>query len=355
MKRNELKKLLPVLTAIMLMVSSCEKTIDEPPLTVNNLKGMFVPCEGIFGQANGEISFYDSRTGQTTKSLFHSVNGVAPGDVVQAFEIADTLGFIVVNNSQKVIVVNMKDFRVVKTIDGFSYPRSVVRADDKSVYVSNGNGTSDNYISRISLSTLEITGTLTLNTGPERLIAVKSKVFAAISGGWNNDGNTVIEIDPVSFTVINTYTVASIPVDIVSDKDNNIWAYCKGIPDYTNWPEVTYSGAGLSRINTSAATVTTFAIDNMASPGINNIAASRDGSTIYYLNDALYSLPVTATSLTPSRVVDQLFYGVEVDPQTGNIVCLDAVGSRAVVYNAAGIRQFEFETAKFPNSVTFSY
>ncbi|HPM18804.1 MAG TPA: hypothetical protein PK288_07485, partial [Bacteroidales bacterium] len=75
----------------------------------------------------------------------------------------------------------------------------------------------------------------------------------------------------------------------------------------------------------------------------------------YYLNDALYSLPVTATSLTPSRVVDQLFYGVEVDPQTGNIVCLDAVGSRAVVYNAAGIRQFEFETAKFPNSVTFSY
>ena len=121
----------------LLVLTSCEK--DEPSITANNLKGMFVVCEGVYKQTTA-ISPYNSESGQTTKSLYYAVSKVELGDVVQSFEIVDTLGFIVVNNSQKVTVVNMKDFKVVKTIDGFSYPRSVVRADDNSVYVSNGNG-----------------------------------------------------------------------------------------------------------------------------------------------------------------------------------------------------------------------
>lgn len=364
MKKFRFKILFPAFTAIfpafalitvLLLVSSCEKVVDEPPLTINNLKGIFVVCEGVYGQANGDISFYDSKTGQTTKNLYYSANGAEPGDVVQSFEIADTLGFIVVNNSQKVTVVNMKDFKVVKHITGFTYPRSVVRADENTVYVSNGNGSSDNFIYKINLSTLEISGSLPLSAGPEKLIRVNSKVYAAISGGWDNDGNTVIGIDPLTFSVTNTYTVASVPVDIVSDKNNNIWAYCKGVADYTNWPDVSYNDAGISRINISDNTVSSFPISSMSSSGINNIAAGKDGSTIYYLHDALYSMPVTATALPESKLADQMFYGLDVDPETGNIVCLDAVNSKAVVYNTAGVKQFEFETAKFPCSVIFSY
>jgi len=357
MKKIRLKTLFPAfaLITVLLLVSSCEKTVDDPPITINNLKGMFVVCEGVFGQANGDISFYDSKTGQTTKNLFYSVNGMELGDVVQSFVIADTLGFIVVNNSQKVTVVNMKDFKLVKTIDGFSYPRSIVRADENTLYVSNGNGSSDNFIYKINLSTLEISGSLALSTGPEKLIAAGSKVYAAISGGWNNDGNTVIQIDPVTFSVTGTYTVASVPVDLVSDKDNNVWAYCKGIADYTNWPEVSYTDAGISRINISANTVSSFPVSTMSAPGINNIAAGKDGSTIYFLNDALYSMPVTATELPDTKVADQEFYGLNVDPESGNIVCLDTVNSKAVVYNTAGVKQLEFETAKFPCSVVFSY
>ena len=31
---------------------------------------MFAVCEGVFGQANGDISFYDSKSDQSTKNLF---------------------------------------------------------------------------------------------------------------------------------------------------------------------------------------------------------------------------------------------------------------------------------------------
>ncbi|MFO7852883.1 MAG: YncE family protein [Bacteroidota bacterium] len=344
-----------ILGIAALLLTACEKTVEEPDITVNNLKGMFVVCEGVYGSANGDITFYDSESDQSTKSLYFSVNNVELGDVVQSFEIVDTLGFIVVNNSQKVTVVNMKDFKVVKTIDGFSYPRSVVRADDNTVYVSNGNGSSENYIYSIDLFLLEKSDSLQVASGPEKLIKVNSKIYGAISGGWNNDGNTVIEIDPSTFAILHTYEVASVPVDIVADKDNNIWAYCKGVPDYANWPDVTYTNSGITKINVSTRAVTTLPLSKISSPGINNIAVNPGGNIIYYLNDGLYSMPVSSTVLPDSKVVDRLFYGMDVDPVSGHIVCLDEINSEAVIYDINGVEEMSFNTAPYPNSVVFSY
>ncbi len=354
MKIKFLRSWLLIIAGTTLLLSSCEKA-PEPDNTAKNLKGMFVVCEGVYGQANGEISFYNSELNQLIKTLYSSANGVGPGDVVQSFEIVDTLGFMVVNNAQKITVVNMKDFKVVKTITGFSYPRSVVRADESSIYVSNGNGQADNYIYKIDLTSLKKSDSLEIATGPEKLIAVNSKVYAAIAGGWNNDGTAVVEINPVTFAISNTFQVAAVPVDIVADKNNNIWAYCKGVADYTNRPNVTYSNAGISKINVSTKVVSTFPFTIMSSSGINNIAASSDGNTIYYLNDGVYSMSPTATSLPTTKLIDQLFYGIDIDPVSGDIVCLDEINSKAVVFNTSGMEQKSFSTARFPTSVVFSY
>lgn len=354
MKIKSLKNWLMLLGGSALILTSCEKT-GGPDITANNLKGVFVVCEGNYGSADGDITYYNNAQNQSITSLYYSVNDVPLGDVVQSFTVADTLGFIVVNNSQKVTVVNMKNFTEVKTIYGFSYPRSTVRADQNTVYVTNGNGFSDNYIYSIDLATLNKTDSLEVASGPENIIAVDSKVYAAISGGWNNDGNTVIEIDPVTFSVVNTFEVASVPVDLVPDKNKNIWVYCKGVPDYSNYPDVTYTGMGLSMINVSTKAVTYFPFTSMSAPGIYNIAAGAGGNTIYYLNDGLYAIPVSATALPVTSLVEQAFYGVEIDPESGEIVCLDAINSKAVVYNTSGVEQFSFETETFPNSVVFCY
>jgi len=350
-----LKTWLLALSGAALLFTSCEETTEAPDITANNLKGMFVVCEGGFGKANGDVTFYNTSSKETIKSLFLAVNGTSVGDIVQSFEVADTLGFIVVNNSQKVTIVNMKDFKVVKTIDGFSYPRSVVRANESTVYVSNGNGYADNYIYSINLKTLTKSDSLAVTTGPEKLIVANTKVYAAIGGGWNNDGNSVIEIDPTSFSIENTFTVASVPIDIVADKDNNIWAYCKGVATYdANW-NATYSNSGISKIDVSTKAVSTMPLTTMSASGLNNIAVSKDKSVIYFLNDGLYAMPIANTALPTSKVVDQLFYGVAVDPETGNIICLDATNSKAIAYNGNGTEQFSFETATFPGSVVFSY
>lgn len=347
--------LLIILASITFLMISCEINNEEPDITANNLKGMFVVCEGNYGTADGDITYYNTSDSTTVKSLYYSANSTEIGDVVQAFAIADTLGFIVVNNSQKVTVVNMKDFSVIKTLDGFSYPRSIIRADENTMYVTNGNGFSGNCIYSIDLETLEKSDTLEISKGLESIISVGSKAYVAVSGGWNNDGNTVIEIDPGTFSIVKTYNVASCPVDLVSDKDKNIWVYCKGMPDYSGYPEVSYTGMGICKINVSTDNVSTFSFSSMSSPGIYNITVSRDGSTIYYLNGGLYAMSASDAILPSASMIGQSFYGVDVDPQTGNIICLDAVNSKAVAYNSAGSLQFDFETSRFPVSVIFSY
>jgi len=180
-------------------------------------------------------------------------------------------------------------------------------------------------------------------------------VYATISGGWNNDGNTVIEIDPETFEITKTYTVGSCPVDLVADNNMNIWVYCKGIPDYSAYPDISYTGMGLCKIDRTTGNVTTFPFTEMVSPGIYNVAVSPDGKTIYYLNNGLFAVESAATSLPASALINGSFYGIDVDPKSGNLVGLDAVNSKAVIFNTNGIEQDSFETGDFPNSVVFSY
>ncbi len=353
MKSNLMRKIMLLCAGAIIMLVSCEKDPDNG-ITAKNMKGMFVVCEGNFGSAEGDITWYNPEDGNTVKSLYYSANGTELGDIAQSFIIADTLGLITVNNSQKVTVVNMKDFVAVKNLNNFSYPRGITRANEKTVYVANGNGFADNYIYSIDLTTLKKTDSLEVSTGPESLLTVGDKVYATISGGWNNDGNTVIEINPETFEITKTYTVGSCPVDLVADNNKNIWVYCKGVPDYSAYPDISYTGMGLCKIDRTTGNVTTFEFTEMVSPGIYNVAASPDGKTIYYLNDGVFAVASTATSLPASALIDGSFYGIDVDPKSGNLVGLDAVNSKAVVFNTNGIEQYSFETGNFPNSVIFS-
>ncbi len=353
MKSNLMRKTMLLCAGAIIMLVSCEKDPDNG-ITAKNMKGMFVVCEGNFGSAEGDITWYNPEDGNTVKSLYYSTNGTELGDIAQSFIIADTLGLITVNNSQKVTVVSMKSFAMVKNLNNFSYPRGITRANEKTVYVANGNGSADNYIYSIDLTTLKKTDSLVVSKGPESLLTVGDKVYATISGGWNNDGNTVIEINPETFEITKTYTVGSCPVDLVADNNKNIWVYCKGVPDYSAYPDISYTGMGLCKIDRTTGNVTTFEFTEMVSPGIYNVAASPDGKTIYYLNDGVFAVASTATSLPASALIDGSFYGIDVDPKSGNLVGLDAVNSKAVVFNTNGIEQYSFETGNFPNSVIFS-
>ena len=100
MKNNYLYILLTIT-----LIYSCSSGPDRP---VNNPlfdDGYFVTNEGNFGSGNGSVSFI-SNNGSVQNDVFYNTNMFYLGDVVQSMTTANDKGYIVVNNSGKVEVVD---------------------------------------------------------------------------------------------------------------------------------------------------------------------------------------------------------------------------------------------------------
>jgi hypothetical protein len=315
---------------------------------------MFVVCEGGFYTSDADITYYNPDSLSSIKGLYEKANGSSLGSILQSFEIVDTMGFLVVTNSQKITVVSMKNFKKIKSIEGFSYPRNIIKATDNEVYIANGDGNGNNYIYAISLKTLTKTDSIQIGAGPEKMVKINNNVYVANSGGYSNSGNTVSVINTSTFKVTDSYTVGNAPTDLVVDANNNVWVYCKGIPDYTNYPNVTYSGSAISKI-TSDGTVTSLAIPAITTMGINCLAIDNSGKTLYYVADGTYKMSINDTQLPTTKFHNSAFYGIEVDPSNGNIIGLDDVNSKARILNTEGTELKTFDTGLYPNAICFEY
>jgi hypothetical protein len=355
MKYNFRIKALALLSAALLTFASCEKEDDAPRVDINNLKGMFVACEGSFSASNGDVSWFHPDSTTSITKLFNTANDYPVGSIVQSFAIVDTLGFLVVNNSQKVTVVNMRNFKFIKSIGGFSYPRNIIKADNNHVLISNGNGYDKCWVYSIDIATLSKADSVEVGRGPEKMIKMDNNIYVTNSGGFTNDDSTVMVINLSTLDVTDTIFVNKVPVDLVSDKNKNIWVYCKGVPDYSTWPNTTYANSGLVKVNLSNKTQTSLEFPKITCQSINNLAIDNAGENLFYITDALYKMSITASQLPTTPFFDNDFYGVDVDPQSGNIVGLDEINSKAVVIDANGNKLYSFDTNSYPNSVTFQW
>src|SRR5580704_3608000 len=98
-----MKKVSIILSIAILLFGGCKKPNKNSGTVAS--KGVYITNEGNFTDGNAEISFYDPATEETTNNLFQTANGYKLGDVAQSMYIQDSTGFIVVNNSQKIVVV----------------------------------------------------------------------------------------------------------------------------------------------------------------------------------------------------------------------------------------------------------
>ncbi len=100
-------------------------TPEQPMEPMVGENRVIILNEGNFMFGNGSISVIDKKTGSVTNDVYQSQNGVPLGDVPQSMIQYNGLGYIVVNNSGKIEVVDLKDFSSVKTISGFTSPRQM--------------------------------------------------------------------------------------------------------------------------------------------------------------------------------------------------------------------------------------
>ena len=298
------------------------ETTDTTQTHENIIDSAYVVNEGNFNYTNATITLLetDSTVSVTETKHFFNNNGWKLGDIAQSLSFHNNKGFIVVNNSQKMEIVNKQTFESLGVIEGLTYPRQFLGINAEKGYLSDGNSAdgSNAHVLVIDLNNYTITDSIEVGKGPESMLKKDNKVFVANFGGYTT-GKTVSVIDTEKDTTIENINVSDLPADLAQDANGDIWVYCKGTYNTSSY---TYN-AKLVKIGASSYETTTYDIGEISSFGNYLMAISPDKKTIYYTGPSgTYAMDINSASLPTSPSIETIPYGIDVHPENGNIFCL---------------------------------
>ncbi|TGE09969.1 YncE family protein [Hymenobacter fodinae] len=345
-------------SAAALTLFSCDPnndpTPEEKPVVTSSV---FVVNEGNFRRANSDISLFSKANNRVTNAyLYTSVNGRPLGDVAQSIAVQDSLGYIVVNNSNKLEVVSLAKFRYKATITGLKLPRYFVAASSDKGYVTETVAYGgDGQVSVINLKTNTVTKTIAVGAQPERLTISGNRLYVT-----NNGGNTVTVINTATDVVEGTITVGDAPNSAVTDRNGNVWVLSGGNVVYNaDYTAIDYSKTtkgSLSLIVPGQLTAQTREVaTNTSSPGRLTINGRRD-QLYYTYRGGVYTLNIGDANLPTNPLIRRSFYGLGVDPQDNTIY--GGIGSfttndKVIRYQSNGAAIDSFTVGIGPNSFVF--
>ena len=319
-----------LLLAIFIAFSCNKKNIDEitvpddkqPPVTpVSYENGIFIVNEGNFNWGNASISFINGKDYLVQNDIFQLANNKNLGDVAESMKVYNDMGFIVVNNSNSIEVVSLKDFKSIKTITGFNSPRNIEIIDSNKAYVTN----MIRDIAVIDLKSLTISKIIHFQDWTESMILYNDYLFVTSVGNYtasNAARKAKIQIIRTSDDlVVDSIMTGKEPLSILIDRKQKMWVLCTGGFDK-------YEDPTLLRIDPELKIVEkTFKfVKGTDTPS--RLCINPTGDTIYYLNKGVYQMPVNSPSLPVQPLIaadGHLFYGLGVNPGNGNLFVSDAV------------------------------
>ena len=354
-------------------MSSCSSDDDAAPF-VPGQQGFFVVNEGLFGAGNASLSFFDRQTGEVQNDIFFQANNRPLGDQAQSMIVIGDRGYIVVQNSNKIEVIDANDFTSITTInenDGLQSPRYMLVVDDSKAYISDWGPSGERGSIRVlDLTTNEITATIPVGFGPNRMLLVNNSVYVTHAGRFSNQ--------TFEFTPDQTLTIINASTDAISneielgdnlnavqvDNAGNVWISGAGnivfgsAPDFSIDLDNSTSGF-IARI-TPANEVLLAELPVKAS-GPNNLEISPAGDLLYF--DYQGAIFTTSTAIGTSGeiqinpFVSRSFHGFSIDPSSGELIGGVAPNftSNGTIerYSTAGDLVDSYEVGIGPNGAAF--
>lgn len=317
----------------------------------NSGRGVFIVNEGNFTYGNSTLSFYDPDAKKVENEVFIRSNGIRLGDVAQSMVIRGGKGYITVNNSGIIFIIDTGSFRITGTVTGFTSPRHIYFLSDNKAYVT------DLYDSRIAVvdpAAYTITGYI--DTGghksTEQMVAYGGYVFVNC---WSRD-NTVLVIDTADDTVAGTIEVGLQPVSMALDKYGKLWVLTDGGYE---WNPGGWEIPALYRIDAATWEIEkVFPFEKNDSP--RQICLGGDGGTLYFINESVWRMDATDDRLPIRPFIEHvgtIYYGIAADPATGDIYLADAIDYQqpgmVYRYSAEGKLLDSFRAGIIPNAFCF--
>ena len=293
------------------MLGCTEEPIIEP---VSISKGLFITNEGNFQSGNASVTFYDLVTQIVQEKVFEATNNQPVGDVLQSMTIIGDKAYLIVNNSQKIEIVNTTDFKSIGTINGLTSPRHLLPINETTAYVSDLYAAA---ITVIDLTTNSITGTIPMGSSSEEMVKVGHEVFVTQPSLFDNYSQQIFVINTNSNEITDSIMVGYNPSNIQLDRNNQLWVVCNGDRDVAN------QFGGIYRINPNSKEVTlTLPFTDNQSSYYSRIAMNAAKDQFYFLKLGIFKMSIAATELPTTPFIEAKgrdIYGLGVNPSTGNV------------------------------------
>ena len=257
--------------------------------------GILVLNEGNFNDGNASVSYLSEDFSTVQNDIFSIVNNNALlGDVAQSIGFYNDLAYIVVNNSNKIEVVNRYTFKKIQTITTqIRNPRYIAFANGKGYATNWGDAgnPNDDYVAVIDLATNTVNNTIPVAEGPEQIVENNGKLYVSHAGGYNY-GNTVSVIANDAF--LTAVAVGDVPREL-QIVDGNLWVSCKGLPSYAADGPTSGKFVKIDLATNSVSGQLQFPTGT-ATTNLGNSAIS--GSNVFYtIGTSIYKSALNAASL----------------------------------------------------------
>lgn len=317
-----------VLASSLLWTTSCS---NESSIEVETQKGKYedgilMSNEGNFGTPNADVTFVSNDLSSVAQQIYKTNNNNENlGDVLQHISFYSDYAFLVLNNSNKVKVVDRFGFKKVAEItEQLTQPRYITFAE-KKVFITNDN----KYVNVYDANNLAFIKRLNLNDTAERIVTAGNNVFVQ-NAAWGY-GNKITYINGNDATINSQITLANGQIQKIISDGTFVYAITSDstAPDSYIY-QISSAGAITKTIQlTGIAKATNLTIDN-------NKFYFTSGMKIYGMGLYNSSIPTTPIVTATESAPYSGLYGFEV--LGGRIFTSDAQGftadSKVTVYDA---------------------
>ena len=205
------------------MCTSCDKnqtndaTINIPTKTA---AALYIGNEGQFQHGDATLTFIDILNNKSNNNAFQSANNRPLGDVLQSINVTKNYIYLVVNNSQKIEVLNRTDLKSVATITGFTSPRFMEYINTNKAYVSEFFSTK---LRVINPTSNQLVQSIEVGGWQEEIKHLNNELFIT-----DYQNNRIFVLDITSDQIIDTIIVAKNPTSLFIDNNNLLWVGCNG-------------------------------------------------------------------------------------------------------------------------------
>ncbi|MCF8427446.1 MAG: hypothetical protein K9H61_10925 [Bacteroidia bacterium] len=303
---------LALIAGFLIFNSSCEKKNiapkNEVQITDTTAKGFFICYEGNFQWGNADLGFYDTQKNILHDNIYKESNGKQLGDILQSMVIENDIAYLVVNNSQKIELMDAKTYTSLGSISGFNSPRFLLPLGSNKAYVSD---LYENAVWVVDLSLRQITKKIAIKGWTEEMVVHNNLVYVCGLGS-----NYVYVLDAQIDALVDSIYIGYGAQNMVLDQNENIWVLTKGEKPIPAQMHCIKPGKGIEKtINFNANETPT------------RLVCNGNKTKLFWINKDIYSMGINETSMPVSSFYaaqGKNFYAMGFLPKQNQLVVSDA-------------------------------